>query len=97
MTQVSDLAFLVAGTGFEPATSGLWPRRHGQPSPASARAAEPGLAEDDLLAVPDDQILAHATATGRVLVTANIKDFMPLDAQYRAAGQTHAGLIFISA
>jgi hypothetical protein len=49
-----------------------------------------------LLALPDDQILAHATATGRALVTANIKDFVPLDAQYRAAGQTHAGLIFIS-
>src|SRR5215468_4376900 len=49
-----------------------------------------------LLALPDDQILAHATATGRALVTANIKDFMPIDAQYRAAGQTHAGLIFVS-
>ena len=49
-----------------------------------------------LLALPDDQILTHATVTGRALVTANIKDFMPLDAQYRAAGQTHAGLIFIS-
>jgi Domain of unknown function (DUF5615) len=50
-----------------------------------------------LISLPDDQILAHATATGRALVTANIKDFMPLDAQYRAAGQIHAGLILISA
>jgi len=55
------------------------------------------VADPALLALPDDQILAHATATGRALVTANIKDFMPLDAQYRAAGQAHAGLIFISA
>jgi predicted nuclease of predicted toxin-antitoxin system len=55
------------------------------------------VADPALLALPDDQILAHATATGRALVTANIKDFMPLDAQYRAAGQTHAGLILISA
>ena len=54
-------------------------------------------ADSALPALPDDQILAHATAMGRALVTANIKDFMPLDAQYRAAGQTHAGLIFISA
>jgi Domain of unknown function (DUF5615) len=54
------------------------------------------VADSALLALPDDQILAHATATGRALVTANIKDFMPLDAQYRAAGQAHAGLIFIS-
>ena len=60
----------------------------------------------DVLAVVDDpalagsadeQILAHAAATGRALVTANIKDFMPLDARYRAASQTHAGLILVSA
>ena len=44
----------------------------------------------------DDQILAHAAAAGRVLVTANIKDFMPLDARYRAASQAHAGLILVS-
>jgi Domain of unknown function (DUF5615) len=43
-----------------------------------------------LISLPDDQILAHATTAGRALVTANIKDFMPLDAQYRAAGQAHA-------
>jgi hypothetical protein len=30
-------------------------------------------------------------------VTANSKDFMPLDARYRAAGQAHAGLILVSA
>jgi len=54
------------------------------------------VADPALLALPDDQVLAHATATGRALVTANIKDFMPLDAQYRAAGQAHAGLILVS-
>jgi predicted nuclease of predicted toxin-antitoxin system len=60
----------------------------------------------DVLAVVDDpalagsadeQILAHAAAAGRALVTANIKDFMPLDARYRAASQAHAGLILVSA
>jgi hypothetical protein len=49
-----------------------------------------------LVTLPDDQILAHATTTGRALVTANIKDFMPLDARYRAANQNHAGLILVS-
>jgi hypothetical protein len=49
-----------------------------------------------LVTLPDDQILAHATTTGRALVTANIKDFMPLDARYRAASQDHAGLILVS-
>jgi Domain of unknown function (DUF5615) len=50
-----------------------------------------------LVSLPDDQILAHAAATGRALVTANLKDFMPLDGQYRAADQRHAGLILVSA
>ena len=30
------------------------------------------------------------------LVTANIKDFILLDARYRAANQVHAGLILVS-
>jgi len=54
-------------------------------------------ADPSLISLPDDQILARAAATGRALVTANIKDFMPLDAQYRAAEQAHAGLILVSA
>jgi Domain of unknown function (DUF5615) len=49
-----------------------------------------------LVGLPDDQILAYATAEGRALVTANIKDFMPLDSRYRAAGQAHPGLILVS-
>ena len=55
------------------------------------------VAAPALVGLPDDQILAHAAATGRALVTANIKDFMPLDALYRAASQAHAGLIVVSA
>jgi predicted nuclease of predicted toxin-antitoxin system len=55
------------------------------------------VADPALAGLADDQILALATAAGRVLVTANIKDFMPLDARYRAASQAHAGLILVSA
>jgi len=55
------------------------------------------VADPALAGLADDQILAHATAADRVLVTANIKDFMPLDARYRAASQAHAGLILVSA
>jgi hypothetical protein len=55
------------------------------------------VADPSLTSLPDDQILSRAAAAGRALVTANIKDFMPLDAQYRAAGQAHAGLILVSA
>ena len=54
------------------------------------------VADPSLASLPDDQILSRAAATGCALVTANIKDFMPLDARYRAAGQAH-GLILVSA
>src|ERR1700752_2123801 len=46
--------------------------------------------------LPDEEILIGAVEAGRALVTANIKDFMPIDARYRASGRTHAGLIMVS-
>ncbi len=57
------------------------------------------VADPALTGLPDDQVLAYATTEGRALVTANIKDFVPLDGRYRAApsGQSHAGLILVSA
>jgi predicted nuclease of predicted toxin-antitoxin system len=54
------------------------------------------VADPALVGRPDDQILAYATTEGRTLVTANIKDFVPLDTHYRAADQSHAGLILVS-
>ena len=54
------------------------------------------VADPALVGLPDDQILAYATAEGRALVTANIKEFIPLDTRYRAADQPHAGLILAS-
>jgi Domain of unknown function (DUF5615) len=55
------------------------------------------VADSALAGLPDDQILAHAAAQGRALVTANIKDFMPLNSQYATSGTSHAGLILVSA
>jgi hypothetical protein len=57
-----------------------------------AVAADPAL-----VALPDEQILARAASTARVLVTANIKDFVPLGGRYRGTSQAHAGLILVSA
>lgn len=47
------------------------------------------VAQPALVGLPDDQILAYATSEGRALVTANIKDLIPLDSRCRAAGQDH--------
>lgn len=54
------------------------------------------VAQPALVGLPDDQVLAYAATEGRALVTANIKDLMPLDGRYRAAGQAHPGLILVS-
>jgi len=54
------------------------------------------IADPASVGLPDDQVLAYATTEGRALVTANIKDFVPLDGRYRAGSQSHAGLILIS-
>lgn len=49
-----------------------------------------------LTGLADEELLAHAAGAGRALVTANIKDFEPLDRRYKAAGKTHAGIILLS-
>ena len=57
-----------------------------------------GVVEDPALTgLPDEELLAVAAAAGRALVTANIKDFVPLDQRYKATGRTHAGLVLVSA
>jgi hypothetical protein len=54
------------------------------------------VADPALVGLPDEQVLAYAATAGRALITANVKDFVPLDRRYRAAGQPHAGLILVS-
>lgn len=54
------------------------------------------VADPSLVGLPDDQILSGAASSGRALVTANIKDFVPLDARYKTAGRQHAGLVLVS-
>lgn len=53
--------------------------------------------EPDLLGASDARILAFASAQGRAVVTANIKDFRPLAAARLATGGHHSGLILVPA
>ncbi len=54
------------------------------------------VADPEFVGLADEEVLIGATEAGRALVTANIKDFMPIDARYRAAGRSHAGLVMVS-
>ncbi|GAC1573420.1 MAG: hypothetical protein NVS3B18_06790 [Candidatus Dormibacteria bacterium] len=46
-----------------------------------------------LRALSDREVLAHATESGRVLVSENVQDFLPLHAEHVEAGVKHAGLL----
>lgn len=63
---------------------------------AKGYAVRAVVASSEFVGLPDEEILIGATEAGRSLVTANIKDFMPLDARYRATGRSHVGLILVS-
>src|SRR5436190_13021864 len=54
------------------------------------------VVEDNaLISLPDEDLLVAATEAGRAIVTANIKDFVPLDQRWKAAGQNHAGIVLV--
>lgn len=48
-----------------------------------------------LVGTPDEELLAQATAGGRLLVTANVRDFAAINASWSSRGRSHAGLIYI--
>lgn len=50
----------------------------------------------ELRGIPDAEVLELAAAQARILVTDNIRDFVPLSKAWAAAGRTHPGLILIS-
>jgi predicted nuclease of predicted toxin-antitoxin system len=51
--------------------------------------------EPDLEGLSDPEVLQLAAAEGRVLVTANIKDFEPLLREWAGEGRPHAGVILV--
>ena len=51
-------------------------------------------AEASLRGPPDADLLVHAAASGRALVTENIADFARLTGRWTTEGRSHAGLIF---
>ena len=54
------------------------------------------VVEDNaLISLPDEDLLVAAADGGRAIVTANIKDFVPLDQRWKAAGQSHAGIVLV--
>ena len=63
---------------------------------AKGHDVQAAVANPEFIGLPDEEILVGATEAGRALVTANIKDFVPLDARFRASSRSHAGLILLS-
>jgi predicted nuclease of predicted toxin-antitoxin system len=51
--------------------------------------------EPELEGLSDPEVLQRAAAEGRVLVTANIRDFEPLLREWAGEGRPHAGVILV--
>lgn len=43
--------------------------------------------------IPDEDQLAYATRAGRAILTFNTTDFCPLDAEWKAHGRMHRGIV----
>jgi len=74
----------------------MFPQAMAEQLNAKGHDVRPVVASPDFAGLPDEDILIGATEAGPALVTANIKDFMPIDARYRAANRVHGGLIMVS-
>lgn len=48
-----------------------------------------------LVGTSDEELLAHATSSGRLLVTVNVRDFAAIHASWSSRERSHAGLIYI--
>jgi predicted nuclease of predicted toxin-antitoxin system len=51
--------------------------------------------DPELEGLPDSRVLELAAAGGRVLITANIRDFEPLLRRWAGEGRSHSGVILI--
>jgi predicted nuclease of predicted toxin-antitoxin system len=54
------------------------------------------VSERRLKGLDDESLLELCHREGRVLMTNNVRDFMPLARSWAAAGRDHAGLLFTS-
>lgn len=53
-------------------------------------------ADPELRGTADADVLERAAAHGRVLVTDNVRDFVPLSNAWNARGRAHSGLLLVS-
>ena len=51
--------------------------------------------EPELEGLSDPEVLGRVTAEGRILVTANIRDFEPLLREWAGEGRSHTGVILV--
>jgi len=52
--------------------------------------------EPQLTTLPDEQVLAYALSEQRILLTHDLKDFVPLVRDWAEAGRTHAGCLLVT-
>jgi predicted nuclease of predicted toxin-antitoxin system len=73
----------------------LSPSRVGAPLPLFGHDVECVAASQALAGLDDVDVLSHAASSGRVLVTRNARDFVPIARDWAETGRRHAGLLVI--
>ncbi len=58
--------------------------------------AQAVLERRDLIGAPDEALLELASREGRILVSKNVVDFVPMSQQWTADGRRHGGLVLVS-
>jgi hypothetical protein len=51
--------------------------------------------DGELIGVADEDLLAWATADGRCVVSANVRDFATLHAEWASADRSHAAIVYV--
>ena len=73
----------------------LSPSRVGAPLARAGHDVECVAASQTLAGVRDDDVLSHAATSGRVLITRNARDFVPIARDWAETGRRHGGLLVI--
>ncbi len=74
----------------------VWGRKIARPLREAGHDVRAADEEQGLQGLEDADLLALAASEGRILVTFDVKDFVPLLSEWVSGGRSHAGCILVA-
>ncbi|HUG47632.1 MAG TPA: DUF5615 family PIN-like protein [Candidatus Limnocylindria bacterium] len=71
-------------------------RHIGQPLRSSGHDVLALIEDDELSTLPDEDVMVLAAQEQRIVVTSNVRHFVPIARRWIEAGTNHAGLILVT-